>query len=163
MIHQNQSNRAAGRHLVIDTLCWQIEKAFDGQDSHSLMRNLVNLREQDWVAVPPGGGRSIADILEHVAWCKWMYEDYAFGSASMHGDKPPLIPAGTARARPHDELLSWLKQGHDRWLAAVQALPDDGELERSRLTNWGDWMTTRTIILSMIGHDYYHAGEINHL
>lgn len=30
---------------------------------------------------PPGGGRSIADILEHVAWSKWMYEDYAFGIA----------------------------------------------------------------------------------
>ena len=46
-------------------------------------------------------GRSIADILEHVGWSKWMYEDYAFGSAAMRGDQPLLIPADGARSRPH--------------------------------------------------------------
>ena len=150
-------------HDIIDTLCWLTEDAFEGDLSQSLMRNLKDIREEDWKALPLGGGRSIADVLEHVGWCKWMYEDYAFGSASMHGDQPPLIPTGGARARPHAELLDWLREGHEKWLASVQALADDSELERQRLTNWGEMLPTRTIIRIMIGHDYYHAGEINHL
>jgi uncharacterized damage-inducible protein DinB len=150
-------------HLAIDTLCWLIEDAFSGDLSQSLLNNLKDLKESDWTALLPGAGRSIADILEHVGWCKWMYEDYAFGTASLPGDKPPLIPAGNLRARPHEELVAWLKEGHVKWLGSVKALADDRELERERLTNWGEWMKTRTIIRIMIGHDYYHAGEINHL
>jgi hypothetical protein len=147
----------------LDTLCWMIEDAFEGEFSLSVMSNLKELREADWTALPPGGGRSIADILEHAGWCKWMYEDYAFGSASLRGDQPPLIPAGSARSRPHGELLEWLKEGHNKWLSSVRLLRDDRELEIERLTNWGERLPTRTIIRIMIGHDYYHAGEINHL
>jgi uncharacterized damage-inducible protein DinB len=153
----------SSRRTIIDSLCWLIEDAFEGDLSHSLIRNLSDIREEDWVALPPAAGRSIADILEHVGWCKWMYEDYAFGSANLPGDQPPQIPPGGARSRPHDELLSWLKEGHHKWLASVRALKDDAELDRQRLTNWGELMPTRTIIHIMIGHDYYHAGEINHL
>jgi hypothetical protein len=147
----------------IDTLCWLIEDAFSGDLSQSLLKNLANLREQDWTAVLTGGGRSIADIIEHVGWCKWMYENYAFGNARMRGDIPPLVPEGGARSRPHEELIAWLTDGHAKWLSSVLALQNDAELERDRLTNWGERMKTRTLIRIMIGHDYYHAGEINHL
>jgi hypothetical protein len=75
----------------------------------------------------PALGAPSADILEHVGWCKWMYENYAFGSATLRGDQPPLVPAECARSRPHDELISWLMNGHRRWLASVCALPDDTE------------------------------------
>jgi hypothetical protein len=147
---------------TIDTLCWLIEKAFDSEDSQSVVKNLKDVREQDWTTLPPGGGRSIADILEHVGWCKWMYEDYAFGNASLDGGKPPLVPAGGARSRPHAELVQWMREGHAKWLASVRSLPDDTELAKPRLTNWGELLPTRVIIRIMIGHDYYHAGEINH-
>jgi uncharacterized damage-inducible protein DinB len=148
---------------AIDTLAWLIEEAFDGDPSHSLLANLQDLRGEDWTATPGGSGRSIADILEHVGWSKWMYEDYAFGSASMQGDQPPLVPEGGARSRPQEELLAWLTEGHRRWLASVRALRDDSELNKDRLTNWGDRLPTRVIIRIMIAHDLYHAGEINHL
>lgn len=148
---------------AIDTLAWLIEEAFNGDPSHSLLANLRDLREEDWASTPPGSGRSIADILEHVGWSKWMYEDYAFGAASLRGDQPPLVPAGEARSRPREELLIWLTEGHRRWLASVRALADDSELERDRLTNWGERIPTRLIIRIMIAHDLYHAGEINHL
>ena len=154
----NPSSRVA-----IDTLAWLIEEAFDGDPSHSLLANLHDLREEDWMAIPAGSGRSIADILEHVGWSKWMYEDYAFGTATLRGDQSPLIPAGGARSRPRAVLLAWLTEGHRRWLASVRALPDDSELDRDRLTNWGEWLPTRVIIRIMIAHDLYHAGEINHL
>lgn len=150
-------------HIAIDTLARLIEEGFDGDPSHSLLANLQDLREEDWTATPGESGRSIADILEHVGWSKWMYEDYAFGTASMRGDQPPLIPEGGARSRPQEELLSWLTEGHQRWLASVRALEDDSELDRERLTNWGEHLPTRDIIRILIAHDFYHAGEINHL
>jgi uncharacterized damage-inducible protein DinB len=152
-----------GSRTAIDTLAWLIEDAFEGDAAQSLLANLRDLRDEDWTALPPGGGRTIADILEHVAWAKWMYEDYAFGPATMRGDKPPLVPTHGARSRPRDELLAWLIDGHRRWLASVRALSDDAELDRERLTNWGERLPTRKIIRIMIAEDLYHAGEINHL
>ena len=153
----------ASSHTALDTLVWLIAEAFEGDPSHSLLANLRDLREEDWTVTPPGSNRSIADILEHVGWSKWMYEDYAFGFALLRGDQPPLVPAGGARSRPQAELLLWLKEGHHRWLASVCALADDRELERKRLTNWGERLSTRVLIRIMIAHDLYHAGEINHL
>ena len=92
-----------------------------------------------------------------------MYEDYAFGSrlpargpaASRAGGRRTFTPArGTSRLA---------ERGHRRWLASVRALRDDFELDKDRLTNWGDRLPTRVIIRIMIAHDLYHAGEINHL
>jgi len=159
----DQLNSPEDSHTAIDTLAWLIEDAFGGDPAHSLLANLHELQAEEWVAVPAGGNRSIADILEHVGWSKWMYEDYAFGSASLRGNQPPMIPANGARSRPNEELLEWLKEGHRRWLTSVRALPNDAELDRNRLTNWGEWLSTRVIIRIMIAHDLYHAGEINHI
>lgn len=149
--------------IALDTLAWLIHDAFEGDPSHSLVANIRDLSDGDWTALPPGGGRSIADILEHVGWCKWMYEDYAFGSGTLRGDQPPLVPPKGMRARPRQDLLRWLTEGHRRWLESVGALPDDTELDRERLTNWGERLQTREIIRIMIAHDWYHAGEVNHL
>jgi uncharacterized damage-inducible protein DinB len=112
---------------------------------------------------PLGAERSIAEVLEHVGWSKWMYEDYAFGPGTMRGDQPPLVPAVGTSSRPREKLLEWLANGHQRWLASIRALSDDSELEHQRMTNWGEPLSTRTIIRIMIAHDFYHAGEINHI
>ncbi len=158
-----QPGEISSSRIAIDTLAWLIHDAFEGDPDQSLLANLRGLSEQDWTALPVGGGRSIADILEHVGWAKWMYEDYAFGSASMRGDQPPLVPANKARSRPPDELLAWLTEGHRRWLDSVSALQSDAELDRERPTNWGTHLPTRVLIRIMIAHDLYHAGEINHI
>jgi uncharacterized damage-inducible protein DinB len=163
MLTQNSASKVEGSHIAIDTFAWLIEEAFKGDPTQSLLANLRDLQEDDWTALPPGAGRSIADIIEHVGWSKWMYEDYAFGSASLRGDQPPLIPADGARSRPHAELVAWPTEGHQRWLASVRALANDSELERERLTNWSDHLKTKVLIRIMIAHDFYHAGEINHL
>jgi uncharacterized damage-inducible protein DinB len=159
----SESDGVASSRTAIDTLAWLIHDAFEGDPDQSLLANLRDLSAKDWNALPVGGGRSIADILEHVGWAKWMYEDYAFGPASMRGDQPPLVPANNARSRPPDELLTWLTEGHRRWLASVRALPNDTELDRERPTNWGTHLQTRVLIRIMIAHDLYHAGEINHI
>jgi uncharacterized damage-inducible protein DinB len=153
----------ASSRIAIETLVWLSEDAFAGDPDQSLISNLRDLREEDWTALPPGASRSIAEIVEHVAWAKWMYENYAFGSASLRGDQPPLIPANGQRSRPHRELTEWLIEGHQHWLASIRALEDDSELDRERLTNWGAQLPTRVLIRILIGHDFYHAGEINHI
>jgi DinB superfamily len=101
----------ANSRVAIETLAGLSEYAFDGDSDESLMANLLDMREGDWTALPPGGERTIADVLEHVGWAKWMYEDYAFGPGTMRGDEPPLIPAHGATSRPHGELLEWLREG----------------------------------------------------
>ena len=158
-----QSNPISSARTAIDTLVWLIEDAFQGDPTHSLLANIQNLKDSDWTSLPAGAGRSIAEIVEHVAWCKWMYEDYAFGSAAMRGDQFPLVPPGGARSRPIEELLDWLSEGHQRWVESVGVLSSDAELDKMRLTNWGERLPTREIIRIMIAHDIYHAGEINHL
>ncbi len=147
----------------IETLARLTESAYAEHYSFSLLANLKTVTEDVWDVVPPRGGRSIARMVEHLAWCKWMYEDYAFGPGTLKGDRPPMMPEAGAPPRSRSELLEWLDAGHRRWLASVQALSDDGELDRPRLANWGALLPTRTLIEIMIGHDLYHAGEINHL
>jgi uncharacterized damage-inducible protein DinB len=154
--------RMAELRVAIETLARLSDDAFEGDPDQGLLANLRDLRGGDWTALPTRAERSIADVLEHVGWGKWMYEDYAFGPGTMIGDQPPLIPAHGATSRPRDELLEWLREGHRRWVASVRSLPDDAELDRERLTNWGDRLPTRDLIRIMIGHDFYHAGEINH-
>ncbi len=147
----------------LDTLARLLDAAFDGDPAHSLLANLRGLEDADWTALPPSAGRAIGEIVEHVAWAKWMYTDYAFGPANLRGDVPPLVPANGAAQRPPAELLAWLTAGHQHWMAAVRALPDDSELERERPTNWGDRLPTRDLLRIQLLHDTYHAGEINHL
>ena len=153
----------AQSRTAIDMLAWMTQDAFEGDPDQSLIANLRDISDKDWNALLPEAGRSIADILEHVGWAKWMYEDYAFGPGTMRGDQPPLIPANNVRARPRQELMEWLMEGHHRWLTSVHALPDDTELDSERLTNWGKRLPTRVLIRILIGHDFYHAGEINHI
>lgn len=147
----------------INLLVWLIEGAFTRDDNHALLVNLASVSDVEWTGLPPGGGRTVAEIVEHIAWCKWMYEDYAFGPATLAGDQPPLVPGNGQRARPRTELMEWLIEGHRRWVATIQRLPDDTELDKPRLTCWGEWLPTRVIIGILIAHDLYHAGEINHL
>lgn len=146
----------------IETLVWLIGEAFEGDPEQSLLANLRDVGEDEYLALPQGGGRSIGDILEHVAWAKWMYEDYAFGEGSLRGDAPPMVTED-GRPRPQLELIEWLVQGHERLTASVSALVDDSELDQARDTNWGEVLPTRTLLRILIAHDFYHAGEINHL
>jgi hypothetical protein len=147
---------------AIETFVSLLEDAFEGDPDQSLLANLRGVRDEEWLALPPDGRRSIGDILEHVGWAKWMYEDYAFGAASLQGDVPPMVTSDLS-PRPKEELLAWLREGHRRLVASVSELEGDQELDRPRLTNWGERLPTRTLIRILIAHDFYHAGEINHI
>ena len=152
---------------TIDHLLFLMDNAFEGVgDSrtdgyHSLLTNLGSVTEQDWHWLPPDGKRSIAGIVGHVGWAKHMYRNHSFGDASMMFESVPKAGPGD-RPPTMAEQIDWLKDAHARLRASVAELTDDRLLEPSR-TNWGEMKDVRWIIATMIEHDLYHAGEINHI
>jgi DinB family protein len=145
-----------------------LDEAFRGagieetDESQAFLANLMSVPDDAWRALPPGAARSIASIVLHVGACKVMYDDYAFGAASLDWGTPAVEPwtEGTA---PRDQVLPWIEAAHDRLVGHIGMLADDAELDRPRMTNWGELRPTRWIVAAMVTHDAYHAGEINHL
>jgi uncharacterized damage-inducible protein DinB len=152
----------------IDALLFLMDEAFRGagieesNESQALLPNLRSVPDDAWHAVPEGLSRSIEAIAIHVGACKLMYDDYAFGTASLRFATPVVEPWIEGRSEMGD-VLPWLEQAHGRLVGHVAALSDDAELEAPRPTNWGERRPTRWIVAAMITHDAYHAGEINHL
>ena len=152
---------------TIEHLLFLMDNAFEGVGDartdgyHSLLTNLGSVTEDDWQWVPPDGKRSIAAIVGHVGWAKYMYDNHSFGDAAMTFETVPQIGSGDPPPTPA-EMLDWLKDAQARLRASVAGLTDDRLLEPSR-TNWGEMKDIRWIIATMIEHDLYHAGEINHI
>ena len=152
----------------IDTLLYLLDEAFRGSgieesnESQALLTNLATVSDEVWSVVPAGGARSIEAIALHVGACKVMYDDYAFGGASLQFATPEVEP-WTAGAARREDVIPWLEAAHERLAAHVAALGDDAELDRPRPTNWGEQRPTRWMVAAMITHDAYHAGEINHI
>jgi uncharacterized damage-inducible protein DinB len=90
-----------------------------------------------------------------------MYADYAFGSKRLTWDDRAVQPWQEGEAAM-PQLLDWLRETHRQFVEHVTALSEE-DLDAPRMTNWGELRPTRWIIAAIIGHDFYHAGEINHL
>ncbi len=145
---------------AVDQLLYLLDEAFEGEDWHSLLTNLRAVAPEEWRWVPPGGQRSIRDLVQHVGSCKFMYDNHAFGDASLDWEHP--LVAGDDALADAASAVAWLREGHARLRRSIAGL-DDAELLRPRRTNWGELKETRWIVAVMIQHDLYHAGEINHL
>jgi DinB superfamily len=145
---------------AVSELVYALDEAFQGTDWHSLLTNLRALEPEDWLWLPPGGQRSIRDIVEHVGECKIMYHNYAFGDGQLTWDEPH-VDADSALATV-DSAIEWLQRVHESLRESIATLESD-DLGRSRQTNWGELKETRWIIGIMIQHDLYHSGEINHI
>jgi hypothetical protein len=89
-----------------------------------------------------------------------MYENYAFGDAHLTWDDP-LVRGRDALSSVAD-AVAWLQARQARLRQSVAALDDD-ELLRPRRANWGEMKETRWLITTLIQHDLYHTGEINHI
>lgn len=146
----------------IETYLYLMDAGFDGPYWHSLLSNLNAVAPEDWEWVPPGGARPIRQIVQHVGRAKAIAYDQAFGGATLTWDDPQedwdeaTVDIPTA--------IAWLRACQERLRSGVAALPDDAELLQQRRTNWGElWETRQIITVTMIQHDLYHAGEINHL
>jgi hypothetical protein len=95
---------------------------------------------------------TIAWRLVHIAACKIMYHEYAFGPGELTWDELDI---------PHTaaDAIAWLEEGHTRLRAALDGLTDS-DLEETRLTNWGEPWPTWRIFWTMIHHDAHHGAEI---
>jgi len=125
--------------------CWTIHQADDGS---------WWIDYEDPAPEPPPF-TTIAWRLVHVAACKTMYHEYAFGEGRLTWDDL-VIPHTAAGA------IAWLEDGHARLRAALDALTDV-DLDVPRATNWGDRWPTWRILWAMINHDAHHGAEIGTL
>jgi uncharacterized damage-inducible protein DinB len=152
----------------IETMLFLLDEAFEGRgieesnESQALLTNLATVTEAEWRALPPGATRTIESMVLHVAACKIMYDDYAFGPGTNQWGSPEVEGRWEPGTAPMAEAIDWLRETHRSFSEHVGELIDDG-LDRPRTTNWGELRPTRWIIATIIGHDFYHAGEINHL
>jgi len=103
----------------------------------------------------PAPFTTIAWRLVHVAECKLMYHEHAFGPARLVW--PDLDSPHTAAA-----AIAALEDGHRLLAADLEGLEDE-ELERPRLTNWGEKWPMWRIFWTMIHHDLHHGAEIGAL
>lgn len=150
---------------AVQQMLYLLHEAFEGQSEHTqhaLLSNLKSVKDDEWPWVPAKGGRSIFDIVRHIGECKYIYDNHAFGDGSMRWDRPGSILTIELGQTPA-QIIEWLKAGQRTFTEHVRALADDDELLAPRKANWGEEYETRFLINTIIQHDLYHAGEINHI
>lgn len=125
---------------AVDQLLCLLDEAFEGQEWHALLPNLWSVTPEAWNWVPPRGHRSIRSIVQHVGGCKFMYENHAFGDAALTWDHP--LVAGDEATNHLTSAVAWLRDGHDRLRRSLVTLTDE-DLDRPRMTNWGEPKETR--------------------
>ena len=152
---------------AIDEVAYLMDEAFRGpgieetNEAQSLLGNLSTVDDATWLATSPGAHRTIASIVLHVGTCKIMYDEYAFGEGRLRWDDASLVP-WRDDVPPRGAAVEWLTSAHERLMAHVRAL-GDVDLSGPRLTNWGEPRETRWLLSTLLQHDAYHAGEINHI
>ena len=143
----------------IDELLLLVDRAF-ADSEHSLLKNLASVHEESWSQIPQGGKRSIQNIVAHVGMFKFMYANHGFDTGDLDYGEPPATPA-PERLASVGAAMEYLREGHEYLTGLIRGLGDDSELEALRKAHWGGLVPTRHIIVTMIEHDVYHAGEVN--
>jgi hypothetical protein len=69
-------------------------------------------------------------------------------------------PAPERHATPA-AATQWLGDAQAYLLGFVRDLSDDAELDVPHKAHWGELVPTYDLIVTMLEHDLYHAGEIN--
>jgi DinB superfamily len=90
--------------------------------------------------------------LAHMADCKVMYHEWAFGPRRLTWPELPA-PASAAAA------LARLEEGQRLLRADLAGLADD-QLDELRWTNWGERWPAWRVLWTMVDHDAHHGGEI---
>jgi len=149
---------------ALETMSAALEAAYRGDRFHALLRNLEDVRDDEWERRPANHSTevfgtkpelSIADLVAHVGGAKLMWTNHSFGDTTL------TWPDAAPPARDRASMLAWLEDAHAGFAAAVAALEDDAELRAERMAHWGRPLPTSQIISIVINHDLYHSGEIN--
>ena len=127
------------------------------RDSWTIYKDASGRWTYDY-AIPdpvPAPITTIGRQLVHVALCKVMYHEWAFGTARLTWREVEA---------PHsvDQAMAVLEAGH-RQLRGHLARLSDGELDQEVLTNWGERWPAWRIFWAMVDHDALHTGAIGQL
>ncbi|MGI8871519.1 MAG: DinB family protein [Candidatus Limnocylindria bacterium] len=122
--------------------CWTVRPRPDG-------RWMVDYPDEHPV---PGPITNIAWRLDHLAECKVMYHEYAFGPGRLTW--PDIDSAHTAA-----DAIAMLERGQQLIASALAGLADS-DLDAPRMTNWGEEWPTWRVLWTLIDHDLHHGGEI---
>ena len=153
--------------LGIESLVFALDNALaghkerTGEDWHSVLGNLGAVPAEAWDWVPPGGSRSIRQVVEHLAGIR-VWDSQAFRNGAEHWTRPETVKWLPRTATPA-AAAEWLRESVCRFRESVLELGEDSELMRLRLSPQGPMQETRWIIVTMIEHLLYHCGEINHI
>jgi len=156
------SRAAIEEYLYLMDCAFEGDPAMPGRSWHAFLVNLASIPREDWEWAPPNGNRTVLQFVEEIGGTKYVYESQAFGDGSIHWNKPGSVPE-FPRDGSAEDLIAWARTGYRRWRASIAALADDSELSTKRLSPQGQMQETRWLIKTMLEHDIYHAGEINHL
>ena len=98
------------------------------------------------------GPKTIAWLAAHLATCKEMYHEYAFGPGRRDWEDLQI---------PFDAegLRRYLSEAHRVLVADLEAMGED-DLERPVATNWGEARPAWWIFWTMIYHDAAHGAQI---
>ncbi len=91
--------------------------------------------------------------VTHLALCKIMYHEYAFGPAALTWDTIEM-PSSVAAAP------ALLERGQRLLVEDLASLAGDAALDAPRRTKWGELWPTWRIFWTLIHHDAHHGGEI---
>ena len=136
-----------------------MERAFEGNE-HSLLDNVGTVTGDSWDALPPKASRSVREITRPVGLFKYMYANHAFRAADMDYFDPPANPPPERLTDPA-VAVEWLREAHEYLTDCIGELESNSELEVPRKAHWGENAPTYHLIVTMLEHDLYHAGEIN--
>ena len=123
--------------------CWTVFQGSDGRWTYH-----YELPEPE-----PHPFTTVAWRVTHLALCKIMYHEYAFGPAELTWQTIET-PSSVADA------LALLERGQRLRVEVLASLAGDEDLDAPRRTNWGELWPTWRIFWTLIHHDAHHGGEI---
>jgi len=164
----------AGSKERVKLLLAMMDDAYEGSAWHSLKQTLKGLTraEMHYKPVPKTldleeRGRApyvatIARKVVHVALCKVMYENHAFGGRTLDwGGAWETLGLGEAVKGPR-KLVAALDRAHKRLRRTLAGLTDS-DLDKKVFTNWGAKVPGWWIFNCMIQHDLWHGAQISTL
>jgi len=153
--------------IEVQSLLRQFDHALDESGTefgtnqwHSLIGNLSAVRPEEWDAAPPGGVRTIRELVTHVGGCYLMYENHAFGDRTLRWEDDAvdgLVPGPDVAG-----VIAWLRAAHGRFRASLAGL-SDSQLGELTYGHWGGQLEARRVVELMIQHTTYHTGEVNEI
>jgi len=112
------------------------------------------------------GYRSILGVLKHIGGWAHVYRSFAFDpeperweTTSWPRGLRDTIDSSDEYLR---EVISWAREGIDRWRKAVGSMGDQ-DLGRPAKLHWGETQPLGNIVAMVANHVSYHTGELNML